>query len=178
MKILAVDPGISGAVVRLDWPSGELVARRDFKTLRDVGAAVAYFARECDYHVIEQVGAMPGQGVTSMFSFGRSTGVALGAGYASGIDWIEIAPARWQNYFRQLLRIDPKAEFESRAVAQQMFPQFPELFRRVKDHGTSDAALLAMFAAQELFTDGRLETSRKKGRALVGPQTVEFAPSD
>lgn len=171
MIILGVDPGISGAVARLEWPSSQILEiRRDFKTLRDLGRAVVELSPDVDYAVIEQVGAMPGQGVTSMFSFGRSTGVALGAGYARDLDWIEIAPARWQSYFRKLY-LGPGDPFDSRTIAEALFPG-TDWFRRKKDHGSADAVLVAAYAGQEILTGGVLETSRKKNPGLVGPGSV------
>ena len=95
--ILAIDPGLSGAVARLE--EGKLTILRDFKTLPDIARAVCLLGSGVDLIAIEQVHAMPGEGVVSCFSFGKSTGVALGAAYLyPGIPVVEIAPQPWQNY--------------------------------------------------------------------------------
>lgn len=75
--VLAVDPGKSGAVCRIG--KGCFDVRRDFKDLQSIALAIADLARGCDYGIIENVHAMPGQGVVSMFTFGKATGTAFGA---------------------------------------------------------------------------------------------------
>ncbi len=110
-----------------------------------------------DLVVIEQVHAMPGEGVVSCFSFGKSTGAALGV-----IDCchepppVEIAPQKWQNYFRKLFNIPKTVPFKdvTREIAGKVFPMYLEYFVRVKDHNSADAALLAAYGAkhyQELY---------------------------
>lgn len=93
---------------------------------------------------------MPGEGVVSVFSFGRSTGTALGAVEAvTGRSPKQVAPQRWQNFFKSLLGIDAKTKFKevTRDVAAQLFPSQRDLFARKKDHGTSDATLIALYGA-------------------------------
>lgn len=145
MTVLAIDPGLSGAVVRLS--DGELLARRDFKKLADIAAAVALLAPGVDRAVIELVHAMPGQGVCSMFSFGRSTGVAYGALFSnlSGGDIVEVSPQKWQNYYRSRLNIPKGTLFDSREIATRLLPAHAHLFARKKDHNTADAALMALW---------------------------------
>lgn len=167
MKVLAVDPGQSGAVVRLHFPAMHLEARRDFKSLADIARAVRDLL-PAEHGVIELVSAMPGQGVVSMFSFGRATGVAMGAFLFAGQPFVEIQPQRWQTYWRDLM-CRPGEPFDSIIVARQVFPAQVDLFTRKKDHGTADAALLAAYAARELAEHGTLETSRKKdARSVYG----------
>lgn len=166
MRVLGIDPGLSGAVVRLSWPEKVLEARRDFRELHDVARAVVELSPGCQFAALELVAAMPGQGVTSTFSFGRAAGVAMGALHASGLQFVEISPQRWQRACQNLLAPD-LVEFDSRAIALRVFSQ-PELFKRKLDHATSDAALLAWYAASEVFCTGRLETSRAKDFRSVG----------
>lgn len=168
MKVLGVDPGLSGAVVTLRWPSGVLEVRRDFTELRHISDAIKELAPGCDYGVIELVAARPGQGVTSMFSFGRSTGTAMGAMYSAGLDFIEVTPQRWQAYWTQLA-CDSGEPFDSAVVATKVFGvDQAHFFRRKKDHNTADAALLAAFAAAEIFAHGFIGTSRQKNARTVG----------
>ena len=49
--------------------------------------------------IIEQVSAMPGQGVTSMFNFGQSFGVIKGICSAMQLSMHFVRPAKWKKYF-------------------------------------------------------------------------------
>jgi crossover junction endodeoxyribonuclease RuvC len=76
--VLAADPGMSGALALLG--QGQLRILRDFKKPEDIVQAVKEFSTaEPELMVIEDVHAMPGQGVVSMFTFGHATGVMRGA---------------------------------------------------------------------------------------------------
>ncbi len=146
--VTAIDPGLSGAVARL--VRGVLCVRRDFKVRRDIVHAVQVLVPHSDMVVIEFVHAMPGEGVVSVFSFGKSTGTAFGAVESiHSPDPVEVAPQAWQNFFKRLLNIDLKTKFKevTREVAAQLFPLQSALFLRKKDHNTADAALLAVYGA-------------------------------
>lgn len=146
--VVGIDPGLSGAVVRL-W-RGELLAERDFKERRDISRAVMKLAPGAHKVVIEHVHAMPGEGVCSVWSFGQNTGTAKGAvDVCFPPGFVEVAPLRWQNFFRKLLNLPPKLPFKelTRDVACRLFPKQTDLFRRKKDHGTADAALIAVYGA-------------------------------
>jgi hypothetical protein len=148
--ILAIDPGLSGAVCRLGARTLDL--RRDFKTLPDIAHAVHDLSAGVTHTVIELVHAMPGQGVCSMFSFGRATGVADGALALcfNGLIVEEVAPLRWQNFFRKHYDMGRDWQFDSRALALRLFPAHANLFKRVKDHNSADAVLLAVWKARQL----------------------------
>lgn len=147
-RIVAVDPGKSGAVAHIG--RGDITVMRDFKTLFELGNAVLTQAEDTHMAVIELVGAMPGQGVCSMFSFGKATGVAYGALHASGHEHIiEVAPLRWQNWYRHHLQLDriDHPDFDSREIALRLLPaKYAPLFKRKKDHNTADAVLIGLWA--------------------------------
>jgi len=86
---------------------------------------------------------MPGQGVTSMLSLGRSVGVIEGVVAAMGIPLTLVIPQRWQK--DMLVR---GGKDGSRERAMQLFPMQSELFKRKKDDGRADAALIAMWGEQ------------------------------
>jgi crossover junction endodeoxyribonuclease RuvC len=143
-----VDPGLSGAIALVG--RGRFEVRRDFKTLKDIadGILELLFRAEPDHLIIEQVGAMPGQGVCSMFSFGKSTGVALGALWAKHprMTIEEVHPIRWQNWFRKTCNIPRPIPFDSQALAAKLLPAHAELFTaRKKDHNTADAVLIGLW---------------------------------
>jgi hypothetical protein len=146
--VLAVDPGLSGAVCRLG--KGHCDARRDFKSLADISNAIRELSSDTDSAVIEFVHSRPGEGTVSVFSFGRSTGVAFGAlfleGFGSQKPLEEVHPTRWQNFFRRTQGIPKELEFDSKSIASSIVPSYaPQLFSRVKDHGTADAFLMAAY---------------------------------
>ena len=150
--ILAIDPGLSGAVCR--FAGGNITLRRDFKALPDIAKGIQALSDGVSHAVIELVHAMPGQGVCSMFSFGRAAGVADGALALAlpNISVEAVAPQKWQNFFRARYRIGKDQDFDSRALAIQLFPAQAELFRRVKDHNSADAVLLAVCKAWQLLS--------------------------
>ena len=147
--ILAVDPGLSGAVCRLE--SGSIRVLRDFRTLPDIARAIQDLSAGVTHAVIENVHAMPGQGVCSMFSFGRAAGVADGALALCFPGQVEsVAPQKWQNWFRLAYGIGKEQAFDSRALALKILPGYEHLFQRKKDHNTADACLIAVWKANQL----------------------------
>ncbi len=140
--VLAVDPGLSGAVCRLG--QGHFDVRRDFKTLPDIAHAIRDLSAGVSHAVIELVHAMPGQGVCSMFSFGRASGVADGALALCLACPVEaVSPQKWQGFFRQLLGIPKGTDFDSRIVASKILLSSSPYLTRKKDHNSADAILLA-----------------------------------
>jgi crossover junction endodeoxyribonuclease RuvC len=147
-RLLAVDPGLSGAVCVIG--RGVFDVRRDFKELPDIAKAVAGL---CQSHhperaVMEFVAARPGQGVCSMFSFGRAAGTADGALTVClpAVEVQQVTPQVWQRYFRELYNIPRTEDFDSRLIAVRLFPRYAELFARKKDHNSADAVLIAAWA--------------------------------
>ncbi len=149
--IISIDPGISGAVAVFKL-TGELKTVFDMpvvsktsgkgnqisaKLLNDSISNHAWVTQA----VIERVGAMPGQGVTSMFGFGRSLGVIEGicAGQTIPVEWV--TPQAWKKHFG-LIGKDKDA---ARTLVIEKFPQYSELFKRKKDVGRADAVLIGLF---------------------------------
>jgi crossover junction endodeoxyribonuclease RuvC len=89
---------------------------------------------------VEKVFAMAGQGVTSVFSFGRSLGVVEGVLTTMKIKTTLITPQTWQKRMAVTGGKDG-----SRARAMELFPEQAQMFKRVKDDGRADAALIAAF---------------------------------
>jgi crossover junction endodeoxyribonuclease RuvC len=91
--------------------------------------------------VIEQVSAMPGQGVTSMFNFGQSFGVLKGICSAMRLPVYFVRPAKWKKYFN-LINSEKDA---SRTKAIEVFPYISSQLSKKKDANKADAILLASF---------------------------------
>ena len=91
--------------------------------------------------IIEQVSAMPGQGVTSMFNFGQSFGILKGICSAMQIPVYFVRPAKWKKYFN-LINSQKDA---SRTRAIEIFPYFSSQLSKKKDSNKADAILIASF---------------------------------
>lgn len=156
MIIIGIDPGLSGAIAFydtveqaveiVDMPVLELV--RNGKKKREVSAqslANHLAGRKVYAAFMERVNAMTGQGVTSVFSFGRSTGIVEGVLAAYDIPTTLVTPQAWQKAVNQRAGKDG-----SRERAMQLFPAQADLFQRKKDDGRSDAALIAYYGAKTL----------------------------
>ena len=91
--------------------------------------------------VIEQVSAMPGQGVTSMFNFGQSFGVLKGICAALKIPVHFVRPAKWKKHFN-LINSEKDA---SRTKVIEAFPYISSQLSKKKDGNKADAILIARF---------------------------------
>ena len=94
--------------------------------------------------VIEQVSAMPGQGVTSMFNFGQSFGVLKGIFSAMQIPMDFVSPVKWKKYFNLI----NTQKDSSRTKAIEFFPYISAKLSRKKDANKADAILIASFYYQ------------------------------
>jgi hypothetical protein len=152
MNIIAFDPGMSGGFAVLS-PLAEILACFDLPTIGDgaqrrIDAAnLADAVREhgpyrCAF--VEQVGARPGQGVSSMFRFGQAYGTILGIVGALAIPVSHVSPAKW----KKALGLNSDGE-ASRARAIETWPTRAELFARKRDHNRAEAALLALYSMKE-----------------------------
>lgn len=154
MRVLGIDVGLNGAIAvvegdRLievhDMPT--FTMERNGKNKRMVNAAeLARLIRQSApaSAYLERLSAMPGQGVTSMFSMGQSLGVVLGILAALDIPTTTIPPRTWQ----KALDV-PQGKDGSRYRAAQLFPAHAAQFARVKYDGRSDAVLIAAYGARQ-----------------------------
>ncbi len=154
--ILAIDPGAHGAVAFLS-PSGVLLDVTDMPAIevkvgkaRRTRVATAALAEVIRRHgvlhaFVERVGAMPGQGSASMFAFGHAAGIVEGVLAALGIATTFITPAAWKRAMQV-----PSDKGACRQRAMQVFPMQADLFRRVKDDGRAEAALLGLHGLRTL----------------------------
>jgi crossover junction endodeoxyribonuclease RuvC len=147
--ILGIDPGASGALAFFDILNGSLTLvdmptveiERSGKTKREISAAMlagVIRAHGVQAGVVEKVGAMPGQGVSSMFQFGRSVGMVEGVLAGLSIKTHYLTPQTWQKAVG--LR---GGKDGARSRAAELFPAYAPSFSRKKDNGRADAALIA-----------------------------------
>ena len=153
--IIAIDPGISGSLCFFE--EGKIIDIVEMpnmaagkKNKRQVNGAQIYneislriknFQKENIKVVIEQVSAMPGQGVTSIFNFGQSFGVLKGICSAMQLPMYFVRPAKWKKYFNL---INSKKD-ASRTKAIEIFPYVSAQLSKKKDSNKADAILLASF---------------------------------
>src|SRR5690606_2041087 len=90
---------------------------------------------------VEKVGAMPGQGVSSMFNFGMGVGVLQGVLAACGIPYFLVTPQSW----KKRASLSGKDKDMARTMAQQLYPSAS--LGRKKDIGRADAMLIARYGA-------------------------------
>ena len=155
MLIIGIDPGISGSICFLD--NGKIIDVIEMPIMTDgkknkkqvngsqvyneVTKRIKQFEKNQIRVVIEQVSAMPGQGVASMFNFGQSFGILKGICTAMQLPMYFVRPAKWKKYFN-LLNSEKDA---SRTRAIEIFPYFSSQLSRKKDSNKADAILIASF---------------------------------
>jgi crossover junction endodeoxyribonuclease RuvC len=88
---------------------------------------------------------MPNQGVSSMFTFGKSAGIIEGVLGAMNIPVTFVTPQKWMKAMNVVGGKDG-----SRKRASELLPEFASEFKRVKDNGRSDACLIALYGASQL----------------------------
>ncbi len=157
--IVAIDPGLAGGIAFHD-PAAKTFAifampthhlTRGGKKKSEIDATE--LARLVDAHgpiaraVVEGVGAMPGQGVTSSFAFGKGFGIVLGILAANFIPLELVAPATWK---RATGIPSGSGKDASRARASALLPHLAGHWSRAMDDGKAEAALIALWAARQI----------------------------
>ena len=146
--VLGIDPGCSGALVIVTEQGGYIdhLAMPTIKVgtkSRVNGAAVAAWVRQygVTHAYLEQVGAMPGQGTASMFTFGHAVGVAEGILQGLNIPYTLVTPQAWKKS-AGLIGSDKDA---ARSRAIQLYPELRALDAKAKGQAIADALLIARF---------------------------------
>ena len=155
MLVIGIDPGISGSICFLQ--DGKILDVIEMPTMiegkknkKQVNGSQIYneickiknkFEKQDIRVVIEQVSAMPGQGVTSMFNFGQSFGILKGISSAMQLPIYFVRPTKWKKYFN-LINSEKDA---SRTRAIEIFPYFSSQLSKKKDCNKADAILIASF---------------------------------
>jgi len=150
--IVGIDPGVSGAICILR--NGKVTMTCDMpimvdgtKSKRQVNAAelanilINEKIGEQDKIILESVSAMPGQGVTGMFSFGQSFGVIKGVCAALKLPLHLVRPVKWKKHFN-LLNSEKDA---SRTKVIEMYPYISSQVSKKKDSNKADAILIAKY---------------------------------
>jgi len=161
MKIIGIDPGLSGAIAILE--NKKVIALFDIpvmtegkKNKRQLNSALLVNLLKQNISnneeiavVVEQVNAMPGQGVTSMFNFGQTFGAIKGICAALNLPIFFVRPSKWKKYFELI----NSSKDSSRTKAIEMYPNLSDQLAKKKDVNKSDAILIARFFSETRFTD-------------------------
>ena len=161
MKIIGIDPGLSGAIAIME--NNKLIDLFDMpvmsegkKNKRQLNSAqLAKLLKDNISQneevsvVVEQVNAMPGQGVTSMFNFGQTFGAIKGICAALGLPIFFVRPSKWKKYFELI----NSSKDSSRTKAIEMYPSLSDDLAKKKDVNKSDAILIARFYSETRFNN-------------------------
>ena len=155
MLVIGIDPGISGSICF--FQDGKIIDVVEMPTMiegkknkkqvngsqifNEISERIKKIDKKDIKVIIEQVSAMPGQGVTSMFNFGQSYGILKGICSAMQLPMYFVRPAKWKKYFN-LINSEKDA---SRTKAIEVFPYFSSELSRKKDSNKADAILIASF---------------------------------
>lgn len=142
MLFAGIDPGWSGSVALVD-EHGAHVESHGFAKLTEVELVRVVYdvVGRADFAIVEKVGAMPGQGLSSTFKFGQALGLARAALSLSGTPWEAVAPGVWQQKLGCLCKGDKNVLVQK---AQQLWPN--ETIRKTGARGVADGVLLAEYA--------------------------------
>ena len=155
MLVIGIDPGISGSICF--FQDGKIIDVVEMPTMtegkknkkqvngsqifNEISERIKKIDKKDIKVIIEQVSAMPGQGVTSMFNFGQSYGILKGICSAMQLPMYFVRPAKWKKYF-SLINTEKDA---SRTRAIEIFPYFSSHLSRKKDSNKADAILIASY---------------------------------
>ena len=165
MLIIGIDPGISGSICFFE--DGKIIEVVEMPTMtegkknkkqvngsqiyNEISKRIKNFDKKDIKVIIEQVSAMPGQGVTSMFNFGQSYGILKGICAAMQLSMYLVRPAKWKKYFN-LINSEKDA---SRTKAIEIFPYFSSNLSKKKDSNKADAILIASYYYETYREDER-----------------------
>ncbi len=149
MKIIGIDPGITGALASIiDGRLDEVIdmpvldGRADGRQLYEM---FSFWNATLNYPIkayIEQVHAMP-TGTVANFSMGYNLATVITAAQAAAMSIVRVLPTKWKpTYNLGGKGRDPDA---GRLLAREMYPDACEFLNRKKDHGRSDAILIARY---------------------------------
>ncbi len=161
MKIIGIDPGLNGAIVIME--NNKVLSVFDMpvmsegkKNKRQLNSAQLVriikentLANDDINVVVEQVNAMPGQGVTSMFNFGQTFGAIKGVCAALELPIFFVRPAKWKKHFELI----NASKDSSRTKVIEMYPTLSNDLAKKKDVNKSDAILIARYFSETRLKD-------------------------
>jgi crossover junction endodeoxyribonuclease RuvC len=158
MKVLGIDPGVRGGLALVELANStapQLLAAIDIPTVGikakervDVLALRTWIVAHQPQHAfIERAQAMPKQGASSGFKYGRATGAIEAVIACCEVPITVVEPSVWKRTHH--LHGGDKEGARQRAL--MLFPAAHSLLARRKDHGRAEACLIALFGAQSVL---------------------------
>ena len=153
MRIIGIDPGLSGGIAILDdlkiFDINDMpIMSEGKKNKNQLNSAQLVniikkniISNGDTFLIVEQVSAMPGQGVTSMFNFGQTFGSIKGICAALNLPIFFVRPAKWKKHF-DLINSSKDA---SRTKVIEMYPSISPRLSKKKDVNKADAILIARY---------------------------------
>ncbi len=153
MRIIGIDPGLSGGIAILDdlkifdiYDMPIMSEGKKNKNQLNSAQLVNIIRKNLipngnTFLIVEQVSAMPGQGVTSMFNFGQTFGSIKGICAALNLPIFFVRPAKWKKHF-DLINSSKDA---SRTKVIEMYPSISSRLSKKKDVNKADAILIARY---------------------------------
>jgi len=151
-RILAIDPGVTGALAFYDTELPDRVGIYDMPIIdgdvnpHRLSGIIGMFSIE--YAIIEHAHPRPREGVSSVWRFSAAFTTARVVVQLADIPLIFVTPAKWKKALG--LKGGPDGKEPSRARALEAFPLCHTHFARKKDHNRAEAALLALYAATKI----------------------------
>jgi crossover junction endodeoxyribonuclease RuvC len=152
MIVVGIDPGTRGGLVAVrvtDDSIGTLLSTIDIPTVGDGARERVDVAAVRDwlntfkpaFVLIERAQAVPRQGASSGFKYGRSVGALEATVVLSTIPLEIVEPTAWKRYWH----LPGKDKERARQKALEVFPAAHDMLTRKKDHGKAESALLALY---------------------------------
>jgi crossover junction endodeoxyribonuclease RuvC len=148
---IGIDPGQTGAIAFKE--KGKIIALIDMPLMArthgkgqqidpyELSSLILEHKGQLGEAVMEQVGAMPGQGSVSMFNFGEGVGIVKGVLGSLQIPVRFVTPQRW----KKAAGLTGKEKDAARTLAIQLHPEIAGELTRKKDIGRADAVCIAHF---------------------------------
>ncbi len=163
MYIIGIDPGITGAICFFEdgkildviempnMPEGKKNKKQvnGAQITNEILSRIRTIDKTSIKVVIEQVSAMPGQGVTSMFNFGQTFGAIKGICAALQLPIFFVRPSKWKKHFELI----NSSKDSSRTKAIEMYPKLSNQLAKKKDVNKSDAILITRFFSETRLTE-------------------------
>jgi crossover junction endodeoxyribonuclease RuvC len=154
VKIIGIDPGLSGALALLETTNGDTtlidvidvpVAGSGAKQSLDAILMQTWLLQHelrCAY--LERAQVLPKQGSSSGFKYGRVVGAIEATLAICAVPMVIVEPSRWKRHFH-LQGADKEG---ARQLAIRLFPREHRFFARRKDHNHAEAVLIGLFGIQ------------------------------
>jgi hypothetical protein len=161
---MGIDPGLTGAACVLDRNSGKIIELYDLPTyttetkarksgefkhldVHKLSKWVDMYADACAVCVLEDPGAMPKQGLSSTFRFGKTCGEIHGVLAGHYVMTIPVKPSAWKAFYGLSSNKD-----SAKQLADEIFPSNSALWSLKKFHDRAEAAILAFYGVMYLKT--------------------------